>query len=512
MRRSRFAFPVLSAAVAAAIGLFLVWTLLGLPSCTGLDDLGELGAAWLAAAACAVAAWRHEGRGRMAWALMGASAFSWGAGELVWSWYELHLGVAVPFPSLADAGYLGAVPLAIAAALVFPGVRRDGRARLAGTLDGLIIACGLLAISWVAVLHTVEAAGADSILAQVLSIAYPAGDVLIATMLATLLVRLPRENRLPFALLIAGLAGNAVADSGFAYLTAAGTYGTGNALDTGWFAGYMLLGLGAVRAAWRPATSQSDARAATWWQLVLPYIPLAATIAVAAREVVSDTLEPFVFWLLAALIVLVVSRQFLTLFHNHELLRNLGSREEEMRHRAYHDPLTDLPNRELFRRCVVNALEPAEVGPDPCLAVLVIDLDDFKDVNDGLGHDVGDRLLVEVAARLRSSVRSSDTAARIGGDEFAVLLNPVQSLWHAKRLAERVVDILRVGVEIDSHDVGVQASVGLAAARAGDVSYDELLRRADVAMYRAKGEGKGRYIAYERGLEAAMPQPERRAG
>ncbi|HET9051944.1 MAG TPA: hypothetical protein VFO60_09580, partial [Candidatus Dormibacteraeota bacterium] len=244
--------PLLAAStlVGIAIVVFFAWTAQQWQGADALDDLGEMAAAFVGAIVCGAAAWRHAGRPRAAWALLGASAAAWGAGEAVWTWYDLAQHEQVPFPSLADAGFLGAVPLAVIGALLLPGARQRGSTRLAGVLDGLIVAAGLLAVSWVAVLHTVYSAGGDTAFATVLSIAYPAGDVVIATILVTLVIRVQRGNRLPILLVVGGLAGSAIADSSFAYLNAQGTYGSGNALDTGWFAGYLLLALGAF-VAWQ---------------------------------------------------------------------------------------------------------------------------------------------------------------------------------------------------------------------------------------------------------------------
>lgn len=508
MRRSTLTFLLASLITATVVGVFLVWTLLGLGgqgATVWLDDLGTWAAAWIGGGLCLVAAWRHHGRARLAWALMGASAFAWGAGEAVWCRYELGLGEQVPFPSLADLGYLGAVPLAVAGALAFPGAVQRRASRAAGAIDGLVIACGLLALSWVTVLRSVYEAGGDGLLAQVLSIAYPAGDVVIATILVTLTMRLSPGNRLPLLLVVAGLLGNAVADGSFAYLTANGTYGPGNALDTGWFAGYLLLALGAFRAAQCPARPAVTVQTRSRWSMLLPYVPLAMALAAGARqEAVDHTLEPFLFWLLFAIVGLVVMRQFLTLADNHALLRDLGAHEAEMRHRAFHDPLTDLANRALFVRRAELALQPVEIGGETQLAAIVLDLDDFKNVNDLLGHDCGDRVLMAVASRLRHSVRPTDTAARIGGDEFAILVEGLHEPGMIDDIAGRVVAALRHPVDLGSGSVPVQASLGVVHARSGELSVAELIRRADVAMYRAKSEGKDCYVMYHPEMDSTF--------
>jgi diguanylate cyclase (GGDEF)-like protein/PAS domain S-box-containing protein len=165
--------------------------------------------------------------------------------------------------------------------------------------------------------------------------------------------------------------------------------------------------------------------------------------------------------------------------------------QDELAHQAFHDSLTGLLNRAVFRDRVDHALSrAARLGQQP--AVLLLDLDGFKTVNDGLGHDAGDELLVAVGHRLQASGRSSDTVARIGGDEFAILLEDDADDAGAKAVAERVLAVLMTPFQVRGREVFVRASIGIATAVAGATT-DELLRNADAAMYAAKRAGKARY-------------------
>jgi len=171
---------------------------------------------------------------------------------------------------------------------------------------------------------------------------------------------------------------------------------------------------------------------------------------------------------------------------------------DEMVHVARHDPLTDLPNRGILLDRVTSALVTAsERGTD--VALLFIDLDGFKPVNDRFGHAVGDTVLIEVAGRLRSAVRPADTVARLGGDEFAILLEDVEPGQPAQ-VSTRLLAAIERGIRIAGQDVALGASVGVAMAPAGAGSAVELLRNADLAMYEAKAAGKGRYVVYERAM------------
>jgi diguanylate cyclase (GGDEF)-like protein/PAS domain S-box-containing protein len=174
--------------------------------------------------------------------------------------------------------------------------------------------------------------------------------------------------------------------------------------------------------------------------------------------------------------------------------------EEQLQHQALHDPITDLANRALFRDRVQHALDRQARGRHP-ISVLFMDLDDFKTINDSLGHAVGDQLLREVGERLRSCVRASDTPARLGGDEFAVLLEDGCDIVKATEVAQRILDSLQGAFHLGTTDAFIRASIGIATARPEATqapgSAEELLRDADVAMYMAKQSGKGGCRVFE---------------
>jgi diguanylate cyclase (GGDEF)-like protein len=170
-------------------------------------------------------------------------------------------------------------------------------------------------------------------------------------------------------------------------------------------------------------------------------------------------------------------------------------------HQAFHDPLTHLANRALFLDRVSHALARAP-RRQYAVAVLFIDLDNFKNVNDSLGHASGDRLLIEAAARLGRCVRQGDTIARLGGDEFAILVEDAEHLPDIVQVAERVTAALAQPFPLDGKEVFASASIGI-ASHTGEESTDDLLRNADVAMYIAKTRGKGRYEIFEPHMHAA---------
>jgi diguanylate cyclase (GGDEF)-like protein len=224
---------------------------------------------------------------------------------------------------------------------------------------------------------------------------------------------------------------------------------------------------------------------------LLPYWAVAAVDVLLIAVTVSDDADlPAVAGAAVLTTALVVLRQ-LTAFHdNNRLLLRLD-------HGATHDALTQLPNRVLFHTRLQTALTGATARP---VAVALIDLDDFKEVNDTLGHEIGDLLLVGVAQRLEGCVRTGDTVARLGGDEFVVVLDDADPAA-ADLAAERMMNALRQPVYADGHELPIRASIGIADGRTGDEP-SVLLRHADIAMYAAKNLAGTAYLHYDPGMAA----------
>ena len=184
-------------------------------------------------------------------------------------------------------------------------------------------------------------------------------------------------------------------------------------------------------------------------------------------------------------------------------VERLSQLKEELHFQASHDSLTGLENRSVFAQSVARRLESSQAdGTIP--VVLFIDLDDFKVINDTLGHAAGDRLLVAVGDRLRSVMRATDLAARLGGDEFAALLWDTPDLTGSLRVAERLTVAMNPTFELAGNSVTVRASIGVAGGRPGLDSAGDLLRNADVAMYSAKARGKGRVVVFEPSMHEAV--------
>ena len=174
--------------------------------------------------------------------------------------------------------------------------------------------------------------------------------------------------------------------------------------------------------------------------------------------------------------------------------------EEKIAHLAHYDALTDLPNRGLFRQRLEQALKA--VRPGEQLAVLYIDIDEFKSVNDALGHPIGDELLKGVAERLRGCLKDTDVAARLGGDEFAVIQSAIKNRSETTQLVDGIYAAIRQPMECAGHLITTDASIGIALAPGDGLELDQLLKNADLALYGAKGDGRRTYRFFEAGMDA----------
>ncbi|CAI8763974.1 phosphodiesterase DibA [Pseudomonas sp. fls2-241-R2A-110] len=194
--------------------------------------------------------------------------------------------------------------------------------------------------------------------------------------------------------------------------------------------------------------------------------------------------------------------QYVAVFSDISAIKNS---EHELKHLANHDPLTALPNRLLFTDRAEQALASAQLHKRGC-ALLLIDLDHFKMINDGLGHTIGDQLLKAVAERLKALLDPGITLARLGGDEFAVLAESCPQLVHAGSLAQRIIDDLREPLHIEGHRLFINASIGISLFPSDALSAEQLLRNADSALFKAKSAGRDGYALYTEELTAHAQQ------
>ncbi|MCU1690991.1 MAG: Signaling protein ykoW, partial [Frankiales bacterium] len=460
-------------ALAGAAYLAVLVAVPGTRTAVVVDDVGNLLAPLVAAAACSAAARRCAGRLALSWSLLAASAVAWAAGQGVWCWYELVLDRAVPFPGPADVGYLLAVPLALAALLVHPQAPRPvtGRLRLLG--DGVLVGASLLSTAWRVVLEESFRGSGGFGPPQLLGLAYPLLDVVLLTVVLLLLTRANRATAVPLLLVAAWLAAGTAGHLVYGALAQAGLWVPGGWVDAAWGLGFLVLAAGAAVQR-SVATAELPLRGPGTLRTLLPYGPVSLALGAAVVDRLRGQPVDGVAGSLLVVVVLVAgARQLTALLENGRLTHDLESvvaeRTAQLLRLAQTDPLTGLANRSLLSQRTLEALEQ---GP---VAVALLDLDGFKAVNDSLGHEAGDGLLVEVARRLEGAVLPGETVGRLGGDEFAVVLPGVLDGAQALAAADRLLGAVTGPARVGTREVDVAASLGVVVAQPLD-SPTELLR------------------------------------
>ena len=184
--------------------------------------------------------------------------------------------------------------------------------------------------------------------------------------------------------------------------------------------------------------------------------------------------------------------------------QQLAEARSKLEYDAFHDPLTNLPNRSCFLNLLEHNIQRSQRNPNYSFAVLFIDLDHFKVINDSLGHSAGDTLLIEVGKKLEGNLRASDTVARFGGDEFAILLEEVEDIHEVIRVTQRIQQNLSSPFQLYNYEVHPGASIGIALSTIGYKHPEAILRDADAAMYRAKAQGKNRYVVFDPTMQASV--------
>jgi signal transduction histidine kinase len=305
----------------------LAWLLLEVGGRTGtqLFDNIAMGFASTAAGVFALRTSRRlYGRGRRAWTMMGLACLSWAAGQLVWTGYEHVLRTPSPYPSLADVGYFGFIPLAVVAIFLFRPAAISSLAAARDILDGVIASMALVYIVWPLVLAPLYADASLSSVEKILSLAYPIGELTVLTAALLLAQRIGQGVRRPYFLLCLGVLALTVAHLFYALLIIDGRYYTGHVLDIGWFSGFLLIALAAhhVRPALIPTVSANPRFA---FLALLPYIPVfLMLVATVVFDIDTGGQDPVLEWSAAMVLLAVLARQALAVFENRILSQRLG--------------------------------------------------------------------------------------------------------------------------------------------------------------------------------------------
>ena len=302
--------------------LWLAFHIGGQATVRYFDDLFTALSALLACVACSLAARRQTGSSRRFWLLLGAALLAWTVAEVIWAVYDLVLHVAVPVPSWADVGYLGAIPLAAAALLAHPAMHAKGNNRARATLDGLAIGAALLLLSWNFVLGPLWRHSDISTAGGVVALAYPFGDMIILFLVVLSVRAITATGRRPLLWVLVGLFAMAVSDSTYAYLVEVGRYSTGNVIDAGWVLGYLAIAVGATYETGEAVVAAPlEPDGVSLSSLVTPYVPVLLALSVITIKLELHKGVDRLSWLTGfGLALLVVARQLLLFVdHRHEL-------------------------------------------------------------------------------------------------------------------------------------------------------------------------------------------------
>ena len=472
LRRAPVAVGVLVAVTVALTVVYTISVVPGMPERPGSIPFWDT---WVYNAACAGAALICLARAllvaaeRGAWLAMSAALVSSAAGSVAWSLALADDADAVYVP-FADALLLGFYPLAYTAIVLLVRARARHFHRsmwLDGLVSGLAVAALSAAVAFDAL---VSDTGGDPMVVAV-NLAYPIADLLLITLVVGIFGTGWRPGR-AWLMLGAGLLVNSIADTLFLLQAASGSYVEGTLLDALWLSAVVGMGL----AAWQPM-SERPLRIGDWRVLAIPSLSTVVAVAVLTSSALRDG-HRLAVGLASAAVLASVLRTALTFREVRQLA--------ETRHQAITDDLTGMPNRRALGRCLQEA-----IGAGRPTALLLIDLDGFKELNDTLGHHVGDLLLAQLGARLAHRLRPTDLLARLGGDEFAVVMADTADPGAATAGAERLQACLHEPFVLDGIPIQIDASIGIARYPADAGTAVDLLKHADVAMYQAKRDGGG---------------------
>jgi diguanylate cyclase (GGDEF)-like protein len=435
--------------------------------------------------------------------LLACSILSYIIGQVIWTLNENVLHLEVLFPSWADVGYLTAYPLALLAILFLPRQRRSPINRPRIVFDAVIAMIGVVTFSWYFVLGPSIMNGDASMPGRLVGAMYPLSNLVLIFCLILLTVRNNQRAMRPVTyLLFMAFVVLTLTNTIYNFQQLLNQYMTGSLVDIGWPLGFMLLGLAArgiyllpQQVVVQAMDNKRIAKQNTPWQILIPYawVPtLGILLFFIWRRGDHSMLVMGVVAGAVVLLSLILARQVVAVRELHAMYVNndaLATANKQLEIQATHDALTGLPNRLFLQKRLEEEAQIAHESNIPA-ALLLLDLDRFKEVNDTLGHTVGDALLQKIGMRLQSHLRPTDLIARLGGDEFAIVL-PATDAEGAVQAARTLIGVLDIPILVDGHAFSIGGSIGIALTPEHGFDVTTLLRCADVAMYVAKRSQSG---------------------
>jgi diguanylate cyclase (GGDEF)-like protein len=493
--------------------------------------------ATVALAFAAIESSRISKRLALSWGILAIAQFSFALGDILWAVIELGLKSS-PFPSIADGPHLLFYPLFLAGITIMPSKRLNLTEWLKRCLDLSIVMIAASLGFWIFLIGPIIGPeNTTSFLEKFLTAAYPVGDLIL--LLALLLIIYYRSEKFILGsiwILALGLIVMIITDSLYSHQVLAGTYSSGGFLDLGWIISYVLVTFAGI---YQAITAQTYKEEDTlpYANIILqerisktlaymPYIWVVGAVYLLQKYHNSPFLinSTALFTSVGCIIGFVLVRQIIALTEINSLLSNLKKAldqgnlqaaelnqsnqdlkqeiikrekvEEQLLHDALHDGLTGLPNRVLFLDRLNHAIEIAKRNADFHYSVLFLDIDNFKLINDSLGHLSGDQTLIEIAQRLKNCIRSIDTVARLGGDEFVILLEHTLEQNNTISVANRILGEIQAPFIKKGKEVSITCSIGIIQEISNYEHTEDILRDVDIALYRAKETGKARYVIF----------------
>lgn len=479
----------------------------------------------------------------LAWYAFSASFLINAAGELLWSIFEISHH-PISYPPVINLIFLLSPPFFLAGVFLLPRKRSSLKETFKKGLDSSIIILSVLFVFWTLILGPQTlATSQETAFVSSISIVFTVRDVLLIWTLALLFYeQIEKQDNRPLLLLAVGANFLVIADIFFLLQMMEDLYLSGGLLDLVWALGYFFCMLAAMMqiklvspeglpGTWYNSFLSSVLEKLEQWSPYYPYLfaftPFIIIIAVPGHSSPTDN---FLLALWAGgIILLVFIRQALSIQENAALNKNLNRAlmqvhnktkaleetnlklqneiiehqfsKKQLAYKALHDPLTGLPNRAFLLERLGVILDFSQRYREAEFAVLYMDCDHFKVVNDSLGHSVGDQLLIQIASRLESCVRASDMVGRIGGDEFVILLCEQCDTAGISRIANRILhEFSKPFKLVNEKKTSISVSIGIIEKLGGYQNPDDILRDADIAMYYAKTNGRNHFEFYKQGM------------
>ncbi len=455
-------------------------------------DLFSIFASFISTIALFVTAQRNPMLGKPFWTFLSLGCFSFFVAEVVWAYYDCILRIDVPYPGVPDIFYILQI-LCYLTSILYLFLKLKGTYRLVKLIFDMGILITVTAtFSWIYMIRPILAIPNISKIFLLVSLGYPIGDLVLIIVLVSIYIGFETPLiRRDLLFIFFGLIVQIFADSSYIYLVSSAQYNSGSQVDSLYTLALLLVGFSGFDSNNLEITKRNihteinPIKKLDLLRMSIPYLSiilLCVFLMFQKDEMYTLRIGSIV------VILLIISRQLVVLNENKQ-------NEKVIQFMAYHDTLTKLPNRLLFTELLQVEIADANRS-NSILAVMFIDLDRFKTINDTLGHDVGDQLLIVTSKRLTATLRKSDIVGRYGGDEFTILIKGLNRVEDISIAANKIHQSLNQPYHVYEHHILSTPSIGIATYPVDGDKPETLLKKADFAMYQVKLNGRNHYRLY----------------